>query len=897
MMSSNRGWSSLVKDGRVAAAAMTIVLGTAFGCGSSSPPEPVASEHRASALNGAINVESLGSPPGITLIGTVAATSWGPNRFDLFARGSDNHIWHRWFDGTWHAWEDVLPGTYAAAPAAVAWGPGRIDLAAIDNTTKRMVHLWYGGWWQSEFRGGSQTLLNVQPAITTFGVNTLNIFARDTAGTIKTFSFDSAWNETWQTVTGPTGVSDLSAISDAPGRIHVFGADAQAHMDHRYTLNSGASWVSDPRTNIALQSQYTNVAVASPSNGLLDFFFPGPNGHIMRNWFELDWSPNIFDTGLAGWPSAVSWDSGRLDLFYLDAGAQVQHTRYVIGGDVLTQHNDANRRGWQGAERELNVSNVNATHFGLLQRIPVDADIYAQPLFVGNVNLSQPGGARNLIYVATENNTVTCFDADSYTPIWGPVSLGFGVPIPQFEIGRKGCVGSNVNKTGITSTPVIDTATSTLYVETFNAVNASGTAVSLPACTLSGGCCTGPVSPSHTYQHKLWALNSLTGAVKQSRVISGSYGGLNFDPPAQLQRPALLQAAGKIYVAFGAYVDQFPYAGWVFGYNAGDLSATPSIYATQSAAAAHGAGIWQSGQGPVFDGSRVFVMTGNGTFDNSANWADTVLGLSTSLARVDSFTPMDQDFLGNDNADLDLGSAGPVLLDSTRLMGGGKEGVFYIMNRTNLGGYHTTDNVIQAFKATLTNNSACYIGNYSNIHGSPVIWPNPQGRLMAYVWGEQDRLHGFDVTAGTTVPTVASTGMSPPGSCPGNVCPCWGRYRCANPANTLSSTELAPCGMPGGALSISSSDSQSGTGIIWAAIALQDATASTAPGRLYAFNAETLGVLWHSDMQGSPTYRDQLGNFGKFVPPTVAASKVFVATQSNQLDVYGILPGSRYAPL
>src|SRR5579859_5735963 len=149
---------------RAARAALYLTLFGILHCSSTAPmPEEVS---RVEAPLGAVTFESLGTPSGIALHGS-AACSWGPNRFDVFATGSNNALWHKWYDGTWHPWES-LGGNLASGPAAVSWGPGRIDIVAVDGPTHRIAHLWYDSGWGFWETRGSSAVATASPGISSY---------------------------------------------------------------------------------------------------------------------------------------------------------------------------------------------------------------------------------------------------------------------------------------------------------------------------------------------------------------------------------------------------------------------------------------------------------------------------------------------------------------------------------------------------------------------------------------------------------------------------------------------------------------------------------------------------------------------------------------------------------
>jgi outer membrane protein assembly factor BamB len=500
---------------------------------------------------------------------------------------------------------------------------------------------------------------------------------------------------------------------------------------------------------------------------------------------------------------------------------------------VTTHHNDVSRTGQNLNETVLNTSNVNLNQFGKLFACPVDGQIYAQPLYVAQVTISST--THNVVYVATENNSVYAFDADNGTQLW---HVNLGTPVPS----------SNISSTykdltpviGITGTPVIDPASSTLY---------------LVAKTKD--------TSNNTYHQNLHALDITTGVEKPGSPVeitasvsgsgSGSSGGtIAFQPLYQLNRPGLLLLNGMIYIAFGSHGDIGPYHGWVLGYNASTLEQTAVFNSTPNGSEA---AIWQGGQGLVADAANIYFMTGNGSFDantGGTGYGDSVvkLGTLTGLSVSDYFTPDNQGALNQ--SDLDLGSGGPILLpETTSIVGGGKDGILRLIDTAGMGEYNSVfDADLQEFQAT---SGKIMIG--------PIYWNSPKNGPVLYLWGPGDYLKAFEFLNGSfqTTPISQSSMISPSGN--------------SNAA----------------ALSLSANASTSGTGIVWASVSYSgDSNQQTVPGILRAFDATNLTTeLWDSKQNVA---RDDVGNYAKFAPPTIASGKVYLATFSNQLLVYGLLP-------
>ena len=503
---------------------------------------------------------------------------------------------------------------------------------------------------------------------------------------------------------------------------------------------------------------------------------------------------------------------------------------------VTTHHNDTSRTGQNLGETILNTSNVNVNTFGKLFSRTVDGQIYAQPLYVPNLSLD--GTTRNVVYVATQNDSVYAFDADApaaSSPLW---QVNFGTPVPSTDVDPK--CADITPEVGITSTPVIDTSSSTIYVvaKTKN-------------------------TSDNSYHFNIHALDLITGAEKFggpteiTARVSGtgaqSVGGMvTFDPLQQFNRPGLLLLNGVVYVAFGSACETPPWHGWILGYGASTLQQVAVLNTTPNGS---DGGIWGGGQGLLADsGNNIYVMTGNGTFDPTigGDYGDSVLKISTAsgLSVVDYFTPTNQADL--DAADLDLGSGGPMALPGTSLIvGSGKDGIVRVLDTANLG----------QFSATANNNVQNFQGTTGFVFmGAPIYWNSPNHGPVIYIWSGNDALKAYQFTNGTfqTTPVSQSTVLEAEGY-----------------SNSVP-------------LSLSANGNQEGTGIVWGSGAFSaNANRNTVAGILRAFDATDLTKeLWDSKQNAA---RDDVGNYAKFSPPTIANGKVYLATFSNQLVVYGPL--------
>jgi hypothetical protein len=509
---------------------------------------------------------------------------------------------------------------------------------------------------------------------------------------------------------------------------------------------------------------------------------------------------------------------------------------------VFTYRNDGTRTSINNQEYLLTPSNVNTSSFGKRFSCAVDESVYAQPLWVANVAIG--GGTHNIVIVVTQNDSVYAFDADNgsgttCTLYWQASMLtsayGAGsaaTPIPPADTGETGDIPTEI---GITSTPVIDPTTNYLY---------------LVSNTKEGG----------QYYQRLHRLNLLTGsetanspqvlAASVSGTGNGSSGGtLSYSALHQNQRPGLALVNGIVYMASGSHGDNEPWHGWILGYNASTM-AFASAYCTTPDT--FGGGIWMSGSAPVFDSSNnLFVITSNGTYNGTTDFADSFLKLSTTsgIKLSDWFTPDDQQNLGDNNVDLGQGGA-VTLMDSVSgpyphlLIGGGKEGVLYLINRDNMGHYNPNNNTAAVESWSLGGNM---------IAASGTFWQN-----TFYIGAASSPLEAFAFNTTTGLFTTAPSSQS--------------NFSVAFPG-------LTPAISAAG----------TSNAILWTVDSSSSGTngAPTGPAVLYAFDPSNLSnELWDSTQAAGN--RDQAGNAVKFVVPTVANGKVYVAGVKN-LTVYGLL--------
>jgi Bacterial Ig-like domain (group 2) len=524
------------------------------------------------------------------------------------------------------------------------------------------------------------------------------------------------------------------------------------------------------------------------------------------------------------------------------------HTSNSSGfAGVLTQHNDIGRTGQNLSETALTPANVNTTTFGKKFSQAVDGYIFAQPLYVPNVTIA--GGTHNVIYVATEGDSVYAFDADSTTGtnagvLWhaSMIDTAHGAAPGATTMNSSTPLGCTdlVPQVGITSTPAIDPSTGTIYVEAKSVENGN-------------------------FIHRLHALNMTTGAEKSPGpvVISGtvtgtgdgsSGGTVTFDGLHQMNRPGLLWLNGLLYLAYASHCDDAPYHGWLFAYDAGTFAQKSMLVTSPNG---NDGGFWMSGAGVAADSNaNIFIASGNGDFDTTnipaQELGDTMMKLfypgTSTLSLLDYFTPQDQSNL--DGEDHDLGSGGVLLLpdqpgsNTHELVMGGKEGTIYLINRDQM----TANNLhycvpCQSLNPPTDTQIAQEVqGQVGGLFNTPAYF---NGTL--YYAGFGDNLKAFPLSNGLLA---------------------------TSPSQTSSQSFAFPGATP------SASANGSTNGIIWVI-----ERNGNGPAVLFAYQAGTLTPLWNS----SQTAGDAAADAVKFTVPTIANGKVYIGTQT-ELDVYGNLP-------
>ena len=504
---------------------------------------------------------------------------------------------------------------------------------------------------------------------------------------------------------------------------------------------------------------------------------------------------------------------------------------------ILTYHYDNTRQGANTNEFLLTPSNVNTNTFGKLFSYAVDGYVYAEPLYVPNLTI--PGkGLHNVVFVATENDTVYAFDADSNAGTNGGLlwQTNLGIALVSTNYGVR--YHHNVLKPliGITSTPVIDPASGTLYVDAFCGVvsNTPDGFHTLHALNITNGT-EQPYSPV------------LVAASVPGTGVDSSNGVVRFTPRQQMNRPGMTLAGGILYAAYGSYGDTDPYHGWVIGFNATNLvqltnyvfNTTPNAKTNNFGVNAGEGALWMGGGGLCADSNtNIYFEVANGSFSahtNGGDYGDSFVKLSTlgQLAVSDYFTPSNQATM--DITDLDLGSSGPILLPDSvgspahphLLVGSGKEGIIYLVDRDNMGQFHSASNAcLQSFPgAGFVIGDPAYFNNLVYYHGSG-------GTMKAFYVSNAV----FTTTAAAQSTTTFGNSTSP-----------------AVSANRASN------------------------GIVW------EIQTENTSGTLHAYNAANLSEIYNSNQLLA---RDNPGGAVKWTVPTVVNGKVYVGAQ-YALSVYG----------
>jgi len=537
-------------------------------------------------------------------------------------------------------------------------------------------------------------------------------------------------------------------------------------------------------------------------------------------------------------PTASGDDGAKFDVIVNNSAGSITSSEATLRVnpptmstvDVVMHHYDSSRSGANLDESVLTTSNVNSSTFGKVAEFNVDGQIDGQILYLSQVSI--PGqGKKNVLYFATENDSVYAADADSISGSSATVLWKTTVhPAGETPLNPSDAGCGYINPVGVISTPVIDRGRNAIYV-----VSAS--------------------KSGSTVHHRIYALdltngNILFGPTLLAATFPGKGGNSNgitvtFMDSVQQQRAALLESGGKIYTAWSGYDgDCGNYSAWVIAFDAATLAQVGAIDLVPNTS---GAGIWMGGGGPAADAAgNVYITTGNAFGGNtpgiSNDYGDTFvkLGSSTPLTVADYFAPLNA--INDDNNDADLGSAAPLLPPDMMDSGGttrhlaviaGKDGAMFVVDRDNMGQYSAiANNVWQAFP------SDGHANFCSPIYFNGRVYIGPSGMPLRAFTVTQAKLSNspasqtaFSFGSNGTVPSVSANGAS--------------------------------------------------NGIVWAL----DRESKT----LFAYDATDLTKVLYTSSQASNN-RDSFASVGgHFITPIVANGRVYFGTAAT-VAVFGLLP-------
>ncbi|MGO8696881.1 MAG: hypothetical protein ACLQVY_04090 [Limisphaerales bacterium] len=586
----------------------------------------------------------------------------------------------------------------------------------------------------------------------------------------------------------------------------------------------------------------------------------------------------------------------------------------LFGVDVLTQRNDHLRSSLNSEETNLTPAAVKLPGaFHKLYTRLLDANVYAQPLYVSDLEIG--GKKRNVIFVATENNTVCGIEDDPreknprQAALWQR-NLGPSIPTEELsaDIGDPPSGWTDLTTiVGITGTPVIDRANNVLYV-------------------------VAKTKSDNKYANTLYALDIRSGEIARKTVVEGSAPGkgigsdasgrIVFQPVFQINRPALLLDHDRLYVAFGGQGDAGLVHGWLFAYNPSDLKLIDVFITTPNTVGKNnGQGaLWMSGTGPAADEEgNIYISVANGGCDAQlGDYGDSLVKLqfqNDKFSAVGWFTPTNEAILKLQDAD--FGSAGPLLVAGTPLLStASKEGKMYLFDRSALKGRSPA---LQEFQVTP---GPYYFGpatdygaiRYWNIHGTPVEFQTAHDRFF-YICGEEDPVRAYRLATATA---DGKPRLEPESSFATS------DERAAYPPERahLSNPPVANPNvwMPGGFLALSCNGAKPDTAILWALMPLDgNANGRVVHGVLRAFDPVNfvtrpdgslrIPQLWSSDHDRDQS-DDSLGMYPKFSTPTIANGHVIVTAFREEvvgtngihqvkqnglpatLTVYGLPPSS-----
>jgi hypothetical protein len=713
--------------------------------------------------------------------------------------------------------------------------------------------------------GIASLTVNVKP-VTAIAVTptTVSIYATDTQQFSATATYiDGSTADVTSTATWASATSSIATVS--------LGGLATGVAAGTTTISATLSGIAGSAALTVKTKTATSIAVSPSSVSIysgttkqfnaIATYNDGTTATVTSTatWTSSDTTVSTINaSGLAvGVAAGSSTVTATLGTLKGTAALSVVPANNVSGANIPLWHFDAQRSGLNAGEFTLTTTNVSAPTFGKLFSYLVDGYVYGQPLLVSNVAINS--GAHNVLYVATEYDSVYAFDADSYgtgAPLWK-------VSLLNPALGETPLTGSPIKPfTGITSTPAIDLTTNTMYV------------VSTQSSTAGGS------------TFRLNALDITSGAQKSGSpvTISASVAGTNATTlnTACLQRAALLVANGSVFIGFGGC-----HSGWLLAYDeqtlaqTGVFNSSPNLPGEGPYASA--GGVWMGGAGPATDGlGNIYVSTGNGPYDGMTAFGDSVIKFSPTLQMLDHFTPDDYAYMNCNDADL---AAGGLLLISgpsgMQALAGGKTGKLYLTNTSNLGGEQANDAGAAQTLWFESDLSTPYSQSCTDTSGT---WTTDVNSYE--IFGTAAYFNGSVYLGVTPTGTNVPTGMRQFTYSGGQLTPA-----------SYTTNSIINEGSYGTTPVISANGAANG--ILWMidhGQPLQTGTTQT-NAVLRAYDASNLG---NGELYDSSENSADVPGYGiKFTSPMVANGKVYITTghdditvsnPQGEIDVYGLKP-------
>ena len=802
-----------------------IVFGLLAACGgggSNAPGDPAPPPVQAPPP-GAVAPSITTQPANQSVLTGASAT------FNVVATGTDP-LTYQW-QKAGAAIADATSASYTTGPASAA-DDGAMFSVVVSNPAGNVTS-----------NGAKLTVTStaVAPSITAQPAN-----QSVAAGTTATFTVVATGTAplSYQWKKGATNIAGATSASYTTGSVSTADDGAMfsvvvSNTVGNITSSSAKLTVTSTAVAPSITTQPANQSVASGSTATFSVIATG-TAPLTYQWKKG--ATNIAGATSASYttPATAQADNGSTFSVVVSnsvgsitsAAATLTVTTVATSSiDVTTYKYDASRSGANLSESVLTPANVTSAKFGLRYNLVVDGRVNAQPLYLSNLMIG--GSARDVVFVATEHDSVYAFDANSGAKQWQVSLLGSGETLSD----RRGC-NAFTPEIGITSTPVIDRDAGPHGAMYVVAMSMAGT----------------------TYHQRLHALDVTTGAelfggpVEITATFSGAGSpGTTFDPGQHSDRAALLLTNGTLYTSWASHCDIQPYSGWIIGFNPTTLARTAVLDVAPNSGGL-GPAIWMSGNGPAADAAgNIYVATANGVFESTLDdngfptkqdYGQSFLKLTNSggtLKVADYFTMWN--VVASSQSDLDLGASGLLLLpdlkDATgtvrRLaVGAGKDRVIYVVDRDQMGRFNaSTNNIWQQLSGVLTGQG---LGTPAYYNGT-LYMGNINGTLKAFT------------IANAKLPTT-----------PTSQTPNQFRYPGTSPSVSANGTS---------------------NGIVWA-------YESTNPAVLHAYDASDLSrELYNSEQAANG--RDRFGIGSKFMVPTVAEGKVFIGS-TDSVGVFGLLP-------